>query len=504
MKRYLLVLLAIAPIFGLAAIVQAASFTESFTGRPTTPIPWDSENWEAIALPTTLDGLNQWPESGPADHGPNCEPPTDAGTVTHPVRTYAESIYQCADHVMTHVTAGAPHEYGAASMTPNQLIDFTDGPATLRFDVSTLSNGYRDWMDVWIQDWDVQEQRILDPNPEFPIPTAQGNPRNAVHVEMGGASCCSPFVADASSGGAGRMHVEVYNATRQRVHGFAPSGPSWTSVLTPSAQVRSTIEVVISRTHVKVWMPAYNLVWVDRAMSPLTWSKGVVSFGHHNYGSGKEGQQENTWHWDEVSINPSVPFRMLHADRFAADYNASATGRTFTFSAPAPAGAMLRFNAVGGNVRVSFDGAPAVAAVASGLRTDDLWPVSYWMPIPQGTTRATFSIGSPTFGNQGRVMGPIVFVLEGGAPSPTTSPSPGPSATSTPSPTPLPTASPSPTSTSTPTPTPSASPTPTASSTPSATSTPTSTPSPTPSPEPCYEAYWQGGVVRQGPVRTCP
>ena len=67
-----------------------------------------------------------------AAHGPGCEPPP----ATHPTSDYGDAVYLCKDHMMTAINAGG---YGMIYLTPDRQIDFSEGEATIRFDVSTLA-----------------------------------------------------------------------------------------------------------------------------------------------------------------------------------------------------------------------------------------------------------------------------------------------------------------------------------------------------------------------------
>ena len=101
-----------------------------------------------------------------------------------------------------------------------------------------------------------------------------------------------------------------------------------------------------------------------------------------NAGGGPGSGAANTWHWDNVSIAPAVPFTILRADRGAVDA-AEADVRFPVASSP---GAHLRFLGVGNDLEVSFDAGaswqPAVRQAA--LKGADEHFKSYWTPIPPG------------------------------------------------------------------------------------------------------------------------
>jgi hypothetical protein len=167
----------------------------------------------------------------------------------------------------------------------------------------------------------------------------------------------------------------------------------WRTFLTESATRRDKIEVRLSRNHLKVGMPGYSFSWIDAPIPQQSWSQGVVQFGHHSYTPTKSDGcgsvcQPNTWHWDNISISPAVPFTLLRADNRAA----SATNNRANFAAPAPAQSFLRFAAIGGNLRVSFDGGASwqAARLQEQKSAADDYIKSYWMPIPAGVTSVQF------------------------------------------------------------------------------------------------------------------
>lgn len=417
--------------------VSAAVFTESFPGTPPAPLAFSSEHWETIFAAdwgAPLEAPNFI--SNVAQHGPNCEPPGHDGSVRHTASTIGDLVFQCADHVMTHVPH--PDDYSLVYMTPDQLVDLS-GPAILRFDVSTLSRSDRDWIDIWVQAWDTQEQRILDTD----IPTNNGNPRNALHIEQGGG--CGGFTSLN-----GDFHVEVYNASRGKV-ACIPGNAGWSSVLTPSAQIRSTVEIALTPGHVKVWMPALGHVLAEGDIPALGFTEGVVTFGHHSY-SAQKGTDSltggtgtpNTWHWDNVTIDPAIPFTIRQPNHRAANWEDSAIGRTFSF-APAPAGAVVRFEGWGQSFRISANGGSLLTATRTGGFSNPNTASSYVVAVPEGTTSVLFEI-TPSSGFIGQVSNPHIFAR--GTATPTATPTP------TVEPPPTPTATPTPTVTPTPTPTP--------------------------------------------------
>jgi len=156
------------------------------------------------------------------------------------------SIHRLLQHPIPEPTVPLPYQkgtgYATAYLTPNQLLDFTAGEASLKFDVSTERLSTRDWIDFWVTPY-YQHQQL--PGDDI-FPDLHGPPQNAVHIRM-----------DNTTGGTMLRVFVVRNFVQQEVSGN--SYRPYESVLTPSAVRRDTVELRLSRTHVHVGMPAYNL-----------------------------------------------------------------------------------------------------------------------------------------------------------------------------------------------------------------------------------------------------
>jgi hypothetical protein len=261
-------------------------------------------------------------------------------------------------------------------LTPAHLADFSAKEAVIRFDVSTLKTSTRDWWDVWVTP--VGDSLAIPGETWYP--DLSGPPKRAVHIKM----------ADFQEGKTGFIG-EMFD-------GFAATdlpGDRWTtyeSVLTPDAKRRDTFELHVSRTHVKFGMPAYNLWWIDADISPLGWSQGLVQIGHHSYNPTKcDGCSPNTWHWDNIGISPSTPVRLIESKPAGV---AAGGPSMVSLDAPAPAGARLRFVALGRDLQVSFDrGATWTAATrhAIGVTQAEEHVSQFWTPLPAGANTVSFT-----------------------------------------------------------------------------------------------------------------
>ncbi len=456
--RILSALLGLA-LCGSGVVLAAGSYTQTFDGAPGAPQPAaPGLTWDVLVHSdfqggtwTTMAGLPM-----EASHGATCGGPP----ATHHVASYDDAVFHCANHIMTAINGDSG--YAAIYLTPPQMLDFSGGEQVVRWDMSTLRASARDWVDLWVTPW---ADRLPMPLDDW-IPDLQGEPRTAVHMKLD----------NGASGTFARVQI-VRNFAMADVPG--QSYVQYETVLAPDAARRDTFEVRISRTHLKVWMPAYNLVWFDGAIADLGWDSGIVQFGHHSYNPSKACDFNGTcgpgtWHWDNVTLSNAIPFSIGKVSpRTVSNEGAP----PLVFDAPAPPGATLQFEAFGSNVQVSWDnGVTWVnAPAAPEERHENSHFDAYMVPVPEGQTGARVrSPGSP-YGFQWMARNFSVWSQQVGVPrTPTpTPPPPPPTATVAPN---TPTAVP-PTATRTATPEP---PTVTVTPLPTATLGPTSTPMPSP------------------------
>jgi hypothetical protein len=387
---------------------SSVTFVETFEGAPASPQPFTSPSWNvAVHNRGTLSGLPTFQ----AHHGHDCGAPP----ATHTVNSHEGAVFQCRNHVMTSMNAEG---YGLVYMTPNHMVDFSRGEAVIKFDVSTLRTAKRDWIDLWITPF---EDNVTYPLQRW-LPDLQGEPKNALTIRM-----------DNGSGGS-FFKGEIYRNWELQQLG----GDSWNTIeklIETSATKRETFELRISRTSVKFGMPEHNLWWINTTFADLGWGTGVVQLGHHSYNPLKDGGTPNTWHWDNVSISPAIPFTIINANQRTAD-NASPV---VTFQRPAPANAHLRFAAVG-VVQLSYDGgqtwqAPTRANTLRGPGGGEIKREafsSYWHPIPQGVQAVQFKFDRDDWYNN--VKGGESFSIwsQGGTSQQIVLATPAPAATATP------------------------------------------------------------------------
>ena len=206
------------------------------------------------------------------------------------------------------------------------------------------------------------------------LPDLQGFPRDGIQVFL---TADNTFLAAVIIDGVRTDLPEV------------GAGP-YDAVLTPDQARRDTFELRIDNGRLTFGMPGYDITWIDTELPDLSWDQGVVQFGHHSYNP--EKAEENTghagtWHWDDVVINPVVPFTMIHTD--TEFVGGGETPRTVEFESAAPDDAYLRFSGIGDNLEISTDGGDSgqTAEILPGSKPEvDESFRSYWTPIPAGTT----------------------------------------------------------------------------------------------------------------------
>jgi hypothetical protein len=254
------------------------------------------------------------------------------------------------------------------------MADFSQGEAVIRWDMSTLRTSQRDWVDVWITPYDSNLSLPFDDG----AVDLSGPPQNAINIRMDLAR--------------NSYYAVIYRNFKSTII----QGTWWVpydTFLQPDAARRDVFEIGLSRTHLRMGMPAYGFNWIDTTIADLGWSQGVVQFGHHSYNPMKDCAgpcSPNTWHWDNLTISPAKAFTIVKADRRYADRAAP----TISFTQPAPAGANLRFAGIGPGLEVSFNAGKTWQAAK--LQTQDASYFkdehfrSYWMSIPAGSSQVQF------------------------------------------------------------------------------------------------------------------
>ena len=463
--------LGITAVLGVGGLILASA-SGTFDGSPPTPLGYQQgtflDGWSvnvherSMASVAGGQGLGDAIHPLAAQHGADCASPP----ATHNTgNSRSAAVFQCRDHMMTALNGD---EYGVIYLMPPELADFTNGPAIIQWDMSTEKMSVRDW-------WDVTISPLMDAQ-SLPLLSAlsqgvdlQGPNRNAVFVG-----------SDNGEGAANIQIVRNGSITDYGPPGWAGVRPSDGVVAgTNQAATRQTFRITLTTTSLRMERlaspTAPGLVLLDQAFPALSWTQGVVQWGHHSYTPDKDNAGvPATWHWDNFSITPYVPFYLKHHSVYFGD------GGGVLNIEPAPAGAYLRFSAV---CTTSVNG----VIVSPMLMTNPIGAASYLVPLPVGTSQVSIGLN----GSHCNAKDFDVVAMNGGTPSP-------PTQTATPG---------------TGTPTPTVLPSPSATSTPSVTQTPSASPTPLPTPTPDSRRYrcqvrqgfswvtvWDGAFAG----RTCP
>jgi hypothetical protein len=404
-------------IVGMAA--AAGLFLETFDGAPTAPLTYQNpHSWDIFS--SGLNTLENGAAVQVAHHGPACERPGFPYTLTntHPIATTADQVFICNNHLMT---ANGLTGYGAIYMVPPALADFSAGQATIRWDMSTLRTASRDWVYFTIMPFDGHNKFSYNNNDQAIAP-------DNINIKLAGPNV---FQATQRVGGGGDVAIGGDGFTTWNMVQAANG-------LVEDAARRDTFEVDLTSTHLRVCITGNNtgqtysyqgrsgFCWIDSdlpsGLSPAVWhGQAVFLMSHVTYNAEKSCSAEedqfsivhnpigdancppDTWHWDNVSINPAVPFTILNPQQPFASFNDPDGANTVTFAQPAPANAHLSFVAAGdcNGQRFSVDGGVSwITAVPQPATTQCQHPENggeYWTAIPQGTTSVKFT-GQRGFG----------------------------------------------------------------------------------------------------------
>ena len=376
---------------GVQQLFDSAGASIGWT--PHTPTAWRPTDFD-VAIHSRDRGTWYTPEGFRAMHGTGCQPfqnpepandvrPDDMGS--HAVSTYDDLNYRCRNHMMTALKSSG---YGVIYVTPNYMVDWSGGEASVKFALSTLRTSGRDWVDLWITPWEDNLALPLDRD----LPDMQGPPRRALHVRM--------------TAELGRSAFEAYAVDDFREYKLTPATTDgYEKVLIPVSTRRDTFELKLSSNRLSFGMkkpaspdgPAASMTWLDLPYQSLGWTRGVVQFGHHSFNPALAANPAlpagtgGTWHWDDFQLVRAVPFTIIPVapgeERFA-----DATRPDVSFAQPAPAGASVRFAAYGDKFKLSTDGGATWRKFDHQPEALDVKGRfhSYMVPVPAGTTTVRF------------------------------------------------------------------------------------------------------------------
>lgn len=414
-----------------AVLIIGVLFGFAFTfGFPSEPQPFIQNGEYAhfdVQIHSRGGGSTEYDslQSIQAEHGLDCSGSLDNTTFpVHENHSYSGAVFICNDHLMTTLNDS---NYGVIYLTPTQMLDWSQGTATMSFNISTHQDSSRDWWDVWLSGWD---DNIALPLEDF-LPDLQG-PKDGNALGVG-----KPYLHIKE--GPGGRSIQFSNQ-----NGVLPSNnATWVA---DSKAVRDQFTLTINATmftFCKTSGEDIPVCWATNIPHGLgSLRQAVVQFGHHSYNPTKDGAGiPGTWHWSDFNLSPSVPFTLIHCGPIATK------GGGINCDTPAPSGSVLRFAAIG---KPSINGVSPVPKIPT---THPEHFNSYAIPIAIGSQSFTVTLGTDQWYNCGFGCAARDFAIwsKGG---PSSTPTPVPTNTATPTTTPIPTVTatvaPIPTSTNTP------------------------------------------------------
>jgi hypothetical protein len=399
-------------------------------GMPSAPTLWNPSNFD-VQIHTRGMQSSSGNDAHLADHGADCSAPP----ATHPVSSWQQAVFICHQHVMTTISDGG---FGEIVLTPDHLADWSNGPVTIKFSVSTFRTDPRDWISVDLTPFSDQLALPLPAN--YGEVDLQGTPRNLVEFKTDAIGSQTKWVAS-----------EAVNSFRPTGVAEEVQGFNSATGIVDSKTIRTPFELTISRTEYSLKVGAGSAVGAGKTLlqgtfpTPLPFTQSVVQFSQIAYDPEKcdtgamdaSSCQANTWHWSDFAISNAVPYTLLRPTSQVI----SAPGGAITFAQGAPAGSFLKFAAIG-NVQVSYDGGKTYSAAQTppmdaGLFHEEHF-TSYLTPVPPGTREAQLTVAGGWYGPGMARDFSIVGLTTNGGPPATQPPGSQPTATQPSSSTPIP------------------------------------------------------------------
>ena len=134
---------------------------------PSAPAMWQPSNFDVQIHTRDMENAGNSMDSFNADHGADCAAPP----ATHLVNTWQQAVFACHSHVMTAIKDSG---YGEVVLTPDHMADWSQGPVTIGFSVSTQRTTSRDWITVQVSPFAEQLSLPFD----FGDVDLTGNPKH--------------------------------------------------------------------------------------------------------------------------------------------------------------------------------------------------------------------------------------------------------------------------------------------------------------------------------------
>lgn len=370
----------------------ATTFVERFDGNPASPVVFESPNWD-VALMTR--DRSSWVNVNPgniADHGADCSPPPASRTI----QLLEETVFRCKHHLMTAMNEDS---FGVVTLTPNHMLDLTAAESRVSFDLSTARKGGYDWIEIMLTPYD---DNLVHPASDFW--QVAGPPRNAIQIAMTPGTDNNFTLIKYANGSA-----ETYQFC-DRCDGV----DFWTSYgtsqlpLVPDKKRRENFELLITddgrisfgvKNYFNGVDTSQSFLWLDEVdISPLNWTTAVVQLQHFSFNPtnncGNTSCDGETWHWDNVEIEPAVAFTIIPSTQRYVDPQLNTNTRV-QFQSVSAENSHVRFSAIGHDMELSVDGG-ATWQLARLQNNAENSPAlegrfrNYFHPIPAGISEVEF------------------------------------------------------------------------------------------------------------------
>jgi hypothetical protein len=361
---------------------------------PSMPQRWLPTNFDVQIHTRDMQSDPNGNDAHNADHGAACEAPP----ATHPISSWQESVFICHNHVMTSIKSGG---YGLITLTPDHMADWSGGPVTIGFSVSTFHSDPRDWITVDVSPF--SEQLALPFN-EGEV-DLQGMPAHYVELET-----------DAFNG---RTQWKAVEGPSRFCGSFCglDAGQEWPTFneqtgIAASKAVRTPFQFIFDAHSYKFLVApnapagAGKVILSGSWPQPLTFTQGVVQFSHDSCNPDKCDTgvidsttcEPTTWHWSDFSISSAVPYTLLRPIDLPV---VSAPVGEIAFAQPAPANSYLKFAGIG-SIQVSYDGGKTYAPAQKPPMDASLYHeehfTNYLTPVPAGAKSVKIKVDGGWFG----------------------------------------------------------------------------------------------------------
>jgi hypothetical protein len=415
-------------------------------GMPATPQMWQPSNWDVQIH--ARDDFDVGNDAHLADHGTDCAAPP----AQHQSVGWQQAVFACHEHVMT---SSINEGYGEIVLTPDHMADWSSGPVTVSWSMSTWRTDGRDWVSISVTPF---ANLLSVPSNVSPV-DLNGMPRRYVQLESGGFNNLTQWKVE-------QGYPDFAGGTLQEEW---PTFNEQTGIQ-DSKTVRTPFEFTFDKHSYVFRVAPSSPVGGGKVILSGTWARdldytqGVVQFAQHAYNPDKcsEGPMAdqnfcsaNTWHWSDFGISSAVPYTLLRP----TDHQVvTQPGGAVSFAQGAPQNAFLKFMARG-VVEVSYDNGATYQKAATADQDPQFagyeanWR-NFMTPVPPGVRQVRLRLTGGWYGQGFARDFSIVSQQSSGGqngtppPSPTDTPQPTPTNTpvpATPTPSPIPSVSPSPT-----------------------------------------------------------